>query len=335
MKKIILLVLSLFLVSSIFAGRYAGDFMSIGSGVRALGFGGAFSSIADDGSAIYWNPSGIGQIKNTEIMMMRATLYENLATYDFASFCQPLPNDVTIGVSWTRLAIQDIPEFDETHLIGTNVDQRSSNLHLHLPGQPDGSFDCNDDLLQFAFAKHLRYDMNLGWLFFKLPVDFYFGGNIKYIKRQMYDFLGSGTGFDLAFLVDTSLATLLDVDWLGHFRSGINFQNIGGTTISWDLESSHSDEVLFNTKFGASIYQPINAWNSQIILSYDKDYVYDKVDYFGAEYQYIDKVFVRTGYYNENLSVGASYRIMNFIVDYAFVTNDLGNTNRVGLRLEF
>ncbi|MEA1972736.1 MAG: hypothetical protein U9N34_05520 [Candidatus Cloacimonadota bacterium] len=335
MKKIVLITVIVMLIATLNAGRYAGDFLSIGSGIKALGLGGAFTSIADDGSAIYWNASGIGQIKKSQAFLMRASLYENLATYDFASFCQPLPNDVTIGVSWTRLSIQDIPEFSESHLVGTNVDQRSSNLHLHLPGQPDGTFDSYDDLLQFAFAKHIHHKINMGWLFFKLPVDFYFGGSIKYVKRQVYGFMGSGTGFDLSFLVDTSLGALVDVNWLGHIRSGLNFQNIGGTTVTWDLQSNHSDEILLNTKFGLSLVQPISPLNSQIIFSFDKDYVYGGQDHYGFEYQYNSNVFVRTGYYDENISAGASYKFMNFLIDYGFVTNALGYTNRVGLQLEF
>ncbi len=40
-----------------------------GFGARALGMGGAYSAVADDYSAIYWNPAGLAQMRKTEFWM--------------------------------------------------------------------------------------------------------------------------------------------------------------------------------------------------------------------------------------------------------------------------
>jgi len=40
-----------------------------GAGARAAGMGGAFTAVADDASASYWNPAGLSQLKNTEVMI--------------------------------------------------------------------------------------------------------------------------------------------------------------------------------------------------------------------------------------------------------------------------
>ncbi|MBN1327728.1 MAG: hypothetical protein JW996_07245 [Candidatus Cloacimonetes bacterium] len=338
MKKILFSVLLLSLMINLRAGRYAGDFMQIGSGVKALGLGGAFSAIADDGSAIYWNAAGISQIRGTDINLMRAFLYDGLAYYDNFSFCQGLPNEVTIGFNWTRLTIEEIPVFSEENIVGTNVDQRANDLDwiLYEAGIPDDKFNSTDDLFQFAFAKHLHYQFNMGWLFYELPLDFYFGGNVKYIKRNIYDFFGTGTGFDLSFIAATDMSVLFDVDWLGKVRMGMNFQDIGGTVISWeDLESKHKDKILFNTKLGFALIQPLNFLDSELILSTDSDFVYETVNHYGIEFLYKDFLGVRGGYYSENISAGMSLKIYDFMLDYAFLTNVLGNTNRVGLRVNF
>ncbi|MBN2461003.1 MAG: hypothetical protein JXB60_05295 [Candidatus Cloacimonetes bacterium] len=343
MKKIILILIAFLSTITLTAGRYAGDFMAIGAGVRALGMGGAFAALADDGAAIYWNASGIAQIRDTEIAIMRAFLYEGLAYYDNFSLCQPLPNDVTLGVNWTRLTIDDIPIFKESHIVGTNVDQRSSDLNwiLNEAGIPDGKFTSTDDLYQFAFAKHLRYNLNLGWLFYDLPLDFHFGGNIKYIKRNISDeegeeHLGIGNGFDLSFLVKTDMAILFDFDWLGNIALGMNFQDVGGTIVSWrDLESKHEDEILFNTKLGIALEQPLYFIRSRIIMTMDVDYVYETQYHYGLEYFYKELVSLRAGYCSENYSAGASLKLYDVSVDYAFLTNVLGNTNRIGLRISF
>ena len=39
----------------------------IGVGAGAMGMGGAFTAVADDGSALYWNPAALGQIRRIEL----------------------------------------------------------------------------------------------------------------------------------------------------------------------------------------------------------------------------------------------------------------------------
>jgi len=74
--RLLLIILACVSILSLSAGRYAGDFMMIGAGVRPLGMGGAFSALADDGSAIFWNASGIAGITEREVAAMHAFLME-------------------------------------------------------------------------------------------------------------------------------------------------------------------------------------------------------------------------------------------------------------------
>jgi len=309
--------------------------MMIGAGVRPLGMGGAFAAIANDGSAIFWNPSGIAQIRKSEVNLMHAFLYNGLAAYDNINYSQPLPNEVTIGFNITRLTIDDIPYFDEKYLLGTNVDQRINNSTLQLTGIPDGKFRSIDDMYQFAFAKHLRYDANLGWLFFEIPFDFYFGGNIKFIKREVFKNLGNGTGVDLGMMVKTDLAIVFDYDLLGDIALGANFQDISGTDITWDTATEHKDEILYNTKLAVAIYQPLPILNSNVILAFDRDYVYGGTNHYGIEWDYANLGSLRAGYYDENFSCGASVNVYGVNLDYALITNPVGLTNRIGLRISF
>ena len=334
--KIILAVLFVFIpFNFLSAGRYAGDFMAIGSGVRALGMGGAFSAIADDGSAIYWNSSGISKIRDREITLMRAFLYEGLAYYDNFTLCLPLPNNVTIGFNWIRLTIDNIPIFDERHLIGTNIDQRTAFEELQLTAIPDGSFKSTDDMYQFAFARHQSHIFDLGWNLFELPVEIYFGGIFKYINRQMFGFTGTGLGFDLSFMMQTNMGLLVDVEWLGDLSWSLNFQDIGNSKITWDTESRNVDEVLFNTKLGIAYFQYITRYQSNVFFSYSKDFVYNKTDYFGLAWKYKELTEFRLGVYDKNFSTGVGINLANFSIDYAFLTNNLGNTNRIGLGYRF
>src|SRR5258708_8986939 len=45
----------------------AGGFESGGLGARATGMGGAFVGVADDWTAIYWNPAGLARLKGKEV----------------------------------------------------------------------------------------------------------------------------------------------------------------------------------------------------------------------------------------------------------------------------
>lgn len=322
-------------ISQLNAGRYAGDFMAIGAGVRPLGMGGAFAAIANDGSAIYWNPSGIAQIKNSQINIMHAFLYNGLASYDNISFCQPLPNNVTIGLNITRLTVDEIPLFLEKYLIGTNVDQRINNSEYHLPGVPDGQFRSVDDLFQFAFAKHIHYKANMGWMLFEIPFDFYFGGNVKFIRRDLLDNLGTGTGIDLGLLVKTDLAPIFDLEYLGRLALGFNFQDVAGTDIAWNTITEMRDEVLFNTKIGIAVSQPVKKLKSDFVLAFDYDYVYDSTVHLGLEWNYNNIGQLRFGFYDDNVTAGVSTTIYGVGVDYALLTNPIGLTNRVGIRVDF
>lgn len=336
MKKTFLLTLICLLVAiSLNAGRYAGDYMIIGSGVRAMGMGGAFAALADDGSAVFWNASGISAIRQREATAMHAFLYNGLASYDNITYVQPLPNDVSIGLNLTRLTISKIPYFSEEYLINTSVDERINNSALHLPGVPDGYFSSTDDFYQFAFAKRFSFDANMGWLFFEIPFDVCLGGNVKFIKRKLKNNYGTGTGIDLSFKVSTDLAVIFDLEELGELDFGMNFQDIAGTDIAWDTPNKIKDEVLFNTKVGVAVRQPIPALKSKLNLAYDFDYVYDGTAHYGVEWVYNDKAALRVGYYEKHFTTGASINIYDIDLDYALITNPLGLTNRLGLRLRF
>jgi len=176
---------------------------------------------------------------------------------------------------------------------------------------------------------------NMGWLFFEVPLDFYVGGNVKYIKRQIKDNLGAGTGIDFGFKVKTDLATIFDLDYLGDISLGMNFQDISSTDITWDTSSEHKDEVLFNSKIGVAVEQPIKSIKSILTLAYDVDYIYGTSNHLGVDLNYNDTASIRMGYYDNNATCGASIKIYGINVDYALINNPVGLTNRIGMRLKF
>ena len=45
------------------------SYLGLGYGARALGLGTAFTGVANDYSAVYWNPAGLGQIGRNEVSL--------------------------------------------------------------------------------------------------------------------------------------------------------------------------------------------------------------------------------------------------------------------------
>ncbi len=58
--------LILFAVSFVFANAFALDLNISGAGARAKGMGGAFIGVADDATAVSWNPAGLAQLDRPE-----------------------------------------------------------------------------------------------------------------------------------------------------------------------------------------------------------------------------------------------------------------------------
>src|ERR1700752_1482628 len=59
-------------------------------GARAIAMGRAFSSIADDATALFWNPGGLARIGHQEIAGTHANLFDSGIKDDFAAFVLPL-----------------------------------------------------------------------------------------------------------------------------------------------------------------------------------------------------------------------------------------------------
>ncbi|HET6463822.1 MAG TPA: UPF0164 family protein, partial [Candidatus Krumholzibacteria bacterium] len=85
----LVLLLPLVIAAPASATRLAGEFMALGAGARALGMGGAFAAVADDASAVYWNPAGIAGIEKRQALAMHAEQFGDLVNYNFGSYVQP------------------------------------------------------------------------------------------------------------------------------------------------------------------------------------------------------------------------------------------------------
>ena len=63
-------------------------FLDIGVGARGIGMGGAYTALADDSSAVYWNPAGLARMDKKDFSISHAEL--GLGTReDFLAYAHP------------------------------------------------------------------------------------------------------------------------------------------------------------------------------------------------------------------------------------------------------
>jgi len=86
MNKIILAVL--FAVAGPAFAAETASFLNVSVGARGLAMGGAYTTLADDASALYWNPAGLAALDKREVSLSHAELAQS-ARLDFAAFALP------------------------------------------------------------------------------------------------------------------------------------------------------------------------------------------------------------------------------------------------------
>jgi hypothetical protein len=88
-------------------GTTGAQFLKIGVSPRAEAIGGAFTAIADDASAVFYNPAGLVQIENRQVMLSYIQ-YPADITHSFAALAVPLRFGGVLGVGYYGLDAGDM-----------------------------------------------------------------------------------------------------------------------------------------------------------------------------------------------------------------------------------
>jgi Flp pilus assembly protein TadD len=95
----------------------AGTSLQVPVGARGIAMGGAFSAIADDATATFWNVAGLPWIGHQEITATHADLYGSGLKDNFASFVLPLTRTQAASVDWYQSGLDDGElEFGESRI---------------------------------------------------------------------------------------------------------------------------------------------------------------------------------------------------------------------------
>ncbi len=169
-------------------GTTAATFLEISVGAPAIGVGGAFVSLANDPTALYWNPAGIATITGIDAIASHTNWIAE-TNFDFAGFVLPLGNFGTLGLSLTSLTMADMP--------------------VTTVAMPDGTgdyFSANDVAVGLSYARPLSDRFSVGF-------------TAKVIQESIWHESAA------AFAVD--VGTLFKTDLFGGMVIGATLSNFG------------------------------------------------------------------------------------------------------------
>lgn len=105
-------------------GTSGSQFLGVGLGARATAMGGAYVSLADDGTALYWNPAGLTQVEGASLTLSHISWFSD-ATYQYAGYATSFGRNAALGafveqgsISWDNTGEGDFEAGDFAGVVG-------------------------------------------------------------------------------------------------------------------------------------------------------------------------------------------------------------------------
>jgi len=343
------IILSMLLLLGIYGNsraeiRYSGAFLELGIGARAMGMGGAFVSVADDGSSFYWNPAGTSLLIRPELFGMYSSLFNSLEKHHHIGFTRPIYGGAGVSLNWIRLSVSDIPAYPEPE--GTYAERRAEakdfftwqelqSAGLALSSNPFEYGNFTNDAFVLTLAKLYKADVDFGWQYFVFPTQIPLGLNVKFIRQSLFGQTASGLGFDFGSMFKFGIDDLFDDNRLGKVSLALAAKDIFNTKLTWNTQSRHSGNIKRSWHLGASYFQPIPKINGKLLFAYSMEKKYGNIHRFGFEYLYHDRLAIRFGLDNQQFTAGIGLQVYIFSFDYAFKGHELGGSHRVSTAIRF
>lgn len=310
-------------------GTTAAQFLKIGVGPRAIGMGGAYTALADDINAMYWNPAGLARMNAKEAYFNHVDWILDVQM-DYAGFALDVSDVGTLGAFISVMSMDDMP--------------------IRTLQQPEGTgelFSAGAIVLGLSFARNLTEEFSIGF-------------NAKYVHEHIWN--------ESAKTVAIDIGTQYVIPFLNQFRLGASISNFGpkmkmsgrdiiqtttvgsgeGNLINTDLQLDEFElPLLF--RIGVAV-DAIKTEENRLTVAADAIHPNDNSEYVnaGLEYTWNETFFIRGGYkslFEEDgeqgitFGAGINYRILDAFkikVDYAY--QDFGrlkNVQYISLGLRF
>ena len=295
----------------------AASFLDIGIGARSLSMGGAFVAIADDPTALYWNPAGIVSIERPMAHFYHSPWIADVQ-FNHSAVVVPLDRSSSFGFFITSVTMDE--------------------MQVRTVKSPQGTgeyFSVSNVALAGSYAR-------------RLTDRFSFGVNMKFIQEKIWHMNAGGLAVDLGSLFVTKNSGL---------RIGMSVSNFGGkiSMDGYDTEVDYDvDETMYgnNDKIDASLNSMdwplplvfragvskdvVQLDIHKLTLAADAIHPNNNVEYINLGFEYIlrNMISIRGGqaFYGMDKSkqgltfgVGLNYQIPRGpIINFDYVYRDIG-----------
>ncbi len=307
------------------------SFLEIGMGARAVGMGSSFVAVADDPSAMFWNPAGILKLEGTQIMFEHNYWFAGISLNYFAA-TKNLGEYGAIGFSVTNSDVGDIEV--------TTVER------------PEGD---GQTFTQRDFALSVTYAI-------QFTDKFLIGFNPKLVRETLWNTSATGIAIDIGILYETPFDGFSLGMAITNFGTKVKLE--GNTTqVLYDPDiytggnnsripvnlSTDEFEMPLNYRVGIS-YKYLMDDNSKLVANIEAAHPnsnYESVN-LGTEYSFHDFLYLRGGYESlfldnseKGMSLGAGIKYLvigNLWTTFNYSYSDFGrlnNVQRVSINLNF
>ena len=286
--------------------------------------GESFVAVANDASALYWNPAALVQFPENAVIASHTEYIVDIR-HEFFGIVYHLSGEDAVGVSFSSLHMEDMEITTETQPFGT------------------GRFFTFGDI-----AVGLTYSK-------KMTEQFSFGATVKYAEETLDVLKMSSVMVDLGTYYWTGLGTTRFAVVVSNFGADVSpsgtLSRPDGSTVS--SFQKFSLPTVF--KFGVA-FEPFKSDDQQLTTSIQLNHPNDNSEHFrvGAEYSWRNTFFARAGVKRtigqpifaadgtseENFALGAGIlvplEISRVRADYAYVNfNRLGTVHRISVEFTF
>ncbi len=263
-------------------------FNDAGVGARALGLGGAYVALADDPTAVFWNPAGLDYIQK----MGASFFYSSLdfdSDYNFVGIVFPTLSIGSFGLGWTRIGSDGIEARDQ------NPD-----------GSPTGVLSVaslSSNQFFFSYSKQIRSNFSVG-----------LSAKLERMSLGFSNGLSdTGVGLDVGAIYKPQFGGT----FLRDLSFGVNVQNLISPR---SRLVSQSESAPLNFKGGISKLFVFGEERNffRVLFDVNKSENADGTLHFGGEYSFRDQATLRVGANNGQIAFGAGAAYDNFHIDYNF-----------------
>lgn len=260
-------------------GTTGAQFLELGVSARSMGMGGAFTAVANDVSAVYYNPAGLTALLGTEVMMTYIDMPADVQ-YGFVAVGLPLESiGGVLGIGVYALTSGSMIE--RTYNRGVDY----TDLGRYGTGR---KFAWNDLALTVGYGRYLTDRFSIGF-------------TMRYIGQFVHDYSASSWSADVGTSYNTGYRD---------FKLAMAITNFGP-----DLRFIEKAAPLpINFRFGGSI-NVIEGADHTLTLAAEGSHPSDNLEKYnaGAEYLFKERFALRLGsrfnYDSDGLTAGAGMRI--------------------------